>query len=131
MPTVDSTVPPDRLSAMRPHLLTAAAALAVVSLGLPWNSLAVADGTDLVTVSGTQHAVRVLAPLAALGVWWGLTRGSRTWAWAGLACAVLALPLQPSGSMPASGRLVFAVAILLTGLALASGASRRDRSGTR
>lgn len=127
MPTAEPAAPPDRLSAVRPFLLTSAAALAVISLGLPWSRLPVDDGTDLWTIAllGTHHPVRVLAPLAALGVWWGLTRGPRAWAWVGVACATSALPLQPFGAVPTSGRLVFAVAIGLTVLALASGASRR------
>jgi hypothetical protein len=127
MPTADSAGTPDRLSGARPFLLASAATLAVVSLGLPWSSLPVDDGTNpwTATMLGTHHAVRVFAPLAALGVWWGLTRGSRVWAWTGVACATLALPLQPYGAASAPGRLVFAVAIVLTVLALASGASRR------
>lgn len=131
MPTTAAVTPPDRLVAARPGLGTAAALLAVVSLGLTWGERTVGTGQSAATIAvlGTQHPVRVLLPVAAALAWWGLTRDRHGPAWAGVALGVFALPLEPAGGTLAPGRLVFAVAVILTAVALAAGASHRTGTG--
>lgn len=131
MPTTEAVAPPDRLVAARPALEAVAGLLAVTSLGLTWGERTVGtgQGTTTIAVLGTQHPVRVLLPVAAALVWWGLTRDRHGLAWTGVALGVFALPLEPSGGTLAPGRLVFAVAVVLTSVALAAGASRRAGTG--
>lgn len=120
--------PPDRLLAARPRLFLAAGALAILSLGLPWQVAIVRNGPADATLTnaGTQHPVRVLALLGGLLVWWGMTRGPHRIAWGGLGLAGLALVMGAPGSAVPPGRLVYAVAVALAAIAVSAGAAQRS-----
>jgi hypothetical protein len=104
------------LSARRPLLLISGL-LALISVGLPWSA-----GS-----TGGQHPMRALLALSAPLLCWALSRGLQRVAWAALGLAALALPMMPTGDTLQSGRLVYALAILVAAVAVSVGARHRER----
>jgi peptidoglycan/LPS O-acetylase OafA/YrhL len=93
-----------------PRLLLVAALLAGLAVGLPWSL----DGGGL----GTQQPVRVVAVVAALGVWAALRRGSRRAALAVVAVAAVALSLGSWDGGPQPGRVCYVLALLTAAVAI-------------
>jgi hypothetical protein len=102
-------------------LAIAAGALTVLSLGLPWTA---ANGKHTAsidfgaaTVVGAQHPMRVFALAAALLLVSSVRHRRPQRARLGILVGALALPLGLDGGL-ASGRAVYAVALLLAAMAV-------------
>jgi hypothetical protein len=115
------------------RLLAAAAGLAVLAVGLPWSQgpagLPVQAGLSG-AVLGTQHPVRVLAVVGALGVWLALRHGSRRAALAAVGLAAVALPIGSWHGGAPPGQLCYALALVTAVLAILGGRPAR-RPGRR
>jgi hypothetical protein len=106
-------------------LFGASAALAVISLGLPWGA---SSETAQFTI-GANHPVRVLALVAAALMLGAVRQDSPGLARLAILVAGCALPLDLANGL-GSGRAVFAAAVVLA--AIASGVLPRPRrSGNR
>ncbi|MGF1661104.1 MAG: hypothetical protein ACFCVG_01295 [Kineosporiaceae bacterium] len=105
------------------RLLVLGGVLATLSLGLPW-------GTGPDAAPGFGQPARVLVPVAAALVWWGVRRGSRAAAWSGPAVAGVALTSSGAagaGPVLLSGAvLVVAVALVRAGPTVTPGEEGRD-----
>jgi hypothetical protein len=128
------------------RLLVFACALAVLSVGLPWQRvpempglvfpgmIVVVDGPYVITygvippyvlasvggytIPGAGHAMRLAAFAAALLLWLAIRRGSRRLGWLALAVAAVALPLGIGYGALMPGRLAYAGALVLTAVAI-------------
>ncbi|HET9655242.1 MAG TPA: hypothetical protein VFP72_07800 [Kineosporiaceae bacterium] len=103
----------------RPRVILLAGVLAVVSIALPWSAGAVAigSGVSAAELSGTTHAVRVIAPAAAALLWWAVHRGSTRGALGALLLAATALPIGLSTGL-AGGRIVYLMALAVAAVAV-------------
>jgi hypothetical protein len=97
---------------VRTRLLLVAGVLLALSLGLPWSH---GDATTA-TVHGFEHTMRVNGAAAALLVLAGVRAGRRSLVVLGLRVAADAIPI--GGMAGESGRIAYALAIVVTALAL-------------